>query len=595
VNNRQTKTEQIWKQEEYDGVIPALPDLYQPTDYANWRDHCLYELKIPREILVHLLEENGTPIALVRAAFLLHVHKPSVARAKQLAEQALLTGERLVYLLAKTVLAHITANEGFAEESQSNALSHATKRVLQGVLIEVAQLEPRTPLHLEIEVRAHLSLSEACAVLNEEDEVLNHASEVVYLAPRVGLASIGWVALYQIADVHFRRGQMSKSQETFDEVLSFAPTNSPLHSWALIYQSLTNFWLGDEDNALALFAALEGDTKSEYQWLPELTLRHFKPVNPEITNTTHNGLALALLQLFQAIRLSKEIDPSNVLAIETFYGDAAQAIAKLAHVFETGWFSVFGSVVEAIVLTRSGRLRDAAGKFPDVNELETLPPAAKALAYAGLIEIGVKRRDLGIEQALEGLNGINATLQQMNMTTMYQVAKKLELIAPLGLAMASQWSELPIPIFRIGAELIMSFRERRAIVFGQEGLEPRFAAELTLSAFLHSDVSPVDGGRQLRAMRNVLCRRYHDAEYWYCPISPAEIIASFLLLEPRVGEVARHSASEVFRRFKIVPRLRESDENKALDYLEEVLLEGLGSGLDVTRFKQFLQIKGESL
>jgi hypothetical protein len=59
--------------------------------------------------------------------------------------------------------------------------------------------------------------------------------------------------------------------------------------------------------------------------------------------------------------------------------------------------------------------------------------------------------------------------------------------------------------------------------------------------------------------------------------------------------MARHTASEVFRRFKIVPRLRESDENKALDLLEEVLLEGLATGLDVTRFKQFLQIKGDLL
>jgi hypothetical protein len=348
VNNRQSKTEQIWSQEEYDGSIPTLPDLYLPVEYANWRDHCLYELKIPREILVHLLEENGTPIALVRAAFLLHVNKQSADRAKQLAERVLLTGERIVYLLAKSILAHMVANEGFVDSTQSNAMSQATKRVLQGILKEVTQLEPRTPLHLEVEVRVNVSLSEACAVLNEDDEVLNHASEVVYLAPKVGLASIGWAALYQIADLHFRRGRMSESLEIFNEIQTASPFTSPIHSNTLIYQSLTLFWLGDEDTSMALFNTLEGDVKNDYTWLPKLTLRY--PQLSSQTNLTSDRLGYPLLPLFQAIRASKEIDPSKFLEIETFYADAVQAITKLAPVFESGWFSTFASAVKAIAI-----------------------------------------------------------------------------------------------------------------------------------------------------------------------------------------------------------------------------------------------------
>lgn len=543
MSDHQSQVGQMWRQDDYDGNIPLLPDLYLPTEYANWRDHCLYKLKIPREILVQLLEENRTPIALVRAAFLLHVHKPSVSRAKQLAERALLTGERLVYLLAKTVLAHITANEGFAETNQSSALSQATKRVLEGVLREIAQIEPHTPLHIEIEVRAHLSLSEACAVLSDDEGVLNHASEVVYLAPKVGLASIGWMALYQIADVHFRQGNMHNAQELLSEVLDLAPLDSPLHSWALSFQAITNFWLGDEDTALALYETLDGDTKHEYQWLPVLALRY--PTVPDSINEA-NGLASAFVHLFESIRNSRETDPTNTIEIELNYIRAAQLISKLTHVFGKGWYSFFGNVAQAIVLTRIGRFQDAALMFPTLTELEQLPPVAKALSFTAMIELGVKLRELGIDQTLNGLSGLNTTLQEMPLGTLHQVAKKLALIAPLGLATASQWGELPVPILQTGSELIMSFRQRRAVVFGKEGIEPSLAADLTLFAFGCGDVAPIEGGRQSKAIRGVLVRRYYQAEYWYQPVSPAEIICCFLILEPRVGERARRIASDVY-------------------------------------------------
>jgi tetratricopeptide (TPR) repeat protein len=520
---------------------------------------------------------------------LLHVHKSSVTRAKQLAERALLTGERLVYLLAKTVLAHIVANEGFAETNQSLSLSHATKRVLEGVLREVSQIEPHTPLHIEIEVRAHLSLSEACAVLTDDEGVLNHASEVVYLAPKVGLASIGWMALYQIADVHFRQGKMDNTRELLSEVLEVTPLDSPLHSWALSFQAITHFWLGNEDTALTLYETLEGDIKNECQWLPVLTLQYPKRT---ASGKNENGLASAFVHLFESIRNSREIDLTNTIDTETNYILAAQSISKLAHVFGKGWYSTFGNVAQAIVLTRVGRFHDAALRFPTVPELEQLPPAAKALSYAALIELGIKLRELGIDQTLNGLNGLNKTLQEMPLATLHQVAKKLALMTPLGFATASQWGEVPIPVLQTGSELIMSFRQRRTVVFGKEGIEPSFAADLTLFAFGCGDIAPLEGGRQTKAIRGVLVRSYHQAEYWYQPVSPAEIICSFLILESHVSEKARRIASEVFRRFKIVPRLRESDTNEALDQLEEVLLDGLGVGLDVTRLKHFFQKYG---
>jgi hypothetical protein len=217
--------------------LPAIPDLDDPKAYAVWRDECLEIRRIARDVIAEVLESVGSDIACLRAAMILGRAAKHREWQSRLMVKAF-SGRRVVYLMTKCLEAEILAQRGFAIEPQLNILGSAMTQVMRSVLEEASRVQERSTLHLELEVRAHNSLVEALNVMEDFDGALHHASEVILLAPHVGLNNTVMGSKYSIADILFRRGNVAGAQFLIEEIIASPGVQAGLLEVAVGYRAI---------------------------------------------------------------------------------------------------------------------------------------------------------------------------------------------------------------------------------------------------------------------------------------------------------------------------------------------------------------------
>ncbi len=582
---------------EYD--IPVVPDLEDPRAYAKWRDECLELKGVPKAVLAQLLESLGTDIGFVRAAMILGSASSTRTWADSLTSQVIRkNNSRVTYLLAKCVKIHHAASAGFSTESHSGITSIRAVNVACGILKELASTTERTELHLELEVRTHHALSEAYLLSQEFERATYHASEMMTLAPVVGLDNLVSNAQYQIADARYLQGNLTEAKELLEEILDSPSTQRHMFWNATIYRALCQYWQGNETAAIAALNTLDHGLQQEYWWLRHLTFR-----TATIENAgdlpKNNGLAHALSLFSSAVTKAQSENPEHEESIHEVFRTLGRELHALKQTFGTSWLGTFGRCLEVFASLRSrapGQIQEAT-LLPELGQIESMPISARAFGYAIIIEAAcdnlVTARQIGLlGPALEGLVKMLAELARVNPEVEFQVTRKLQLICPFALAMASLWDRAPHHTFELGSDAIINFRQRRIKVYGVSGLRPTHAARITLSAFGRNDLVVCSrGGAQSRDLRRVLHHHYFERLVWFEPIPPARLIASMLVARDDAqshkmpqAETFQRAAITAYRTYGIRPKLQQTEEISELEELEEVLVQAIADPLDVNRF-----------
>jgi hypothetical protein len=578
--------------------VPAVPDLDDPRAYAIWRDECLTTRRIPREAVAEVLESFGTDIACFRAAINLS-HNPLHRDWQKRVMVKAFAGRRVVYLLTKCLEANIVAHQGYGVEPQFDILASSMMVVIQRVLEEVRATQERTALHLELEVRANLSLGEAMAVAEHYDAALQHASEVILLAPHVGLDNLVMSSKYLIADIQFRRGNLQIAQHLIEEVIGSPNAPLVLVEAARFYRAEFQYWMGDESACQATLNAFESQLREDSWWLEPFMLRQNNINSSDMASlASRNGLAHTLVKFSSRLMELQDLAPEREVQIQALYKKMARDLRQEQSVFSKGWFMPYGRALEAYALLRSKPLNvfDTFEILPTVEALQSMPSAARTLTAAIMIEVSLtcllqftanSTRSKAVALLDQAFSDLRSTLATLEDSVCDQIARKLQLLCPTTLALVSVCVNAPRIVHDLGTEAIMNLHQRPIRVYGSPGLRPVHAARMTLEAFGRNDVLLFSrGGGQVREMRTVLQRLYFQRRCWFTPVAPAVLLFAFLTLR----DVAQHNqpmnfrtyqlaAENIYSNFGITPRLQQTERIEQLNQLEEVLVTGLNEPL----------------
>jgi hypothetical protein len=578
--------------------IPPVPDLDDPRAYAQWRDECLEIRRIPRSVIAELLESVGTDIALFRASLVLGNATAVHATSEALLEQALLRGRKVVHQLAKCLRAHRHASNGFAGTANRQVIAMVSKTVLDGILGDLTAITNWTPLHFELEVRVHSALAEANALSGDHASVVRHSSEVVLLAPSVGLSNLVASALYQIAEAHYGQGEIGEAVLRLDALVALPSVSSQQINNAIIFRALCHYWVGNESASVATLEAAESGLQHEYAWLRHQTLR-FGELDESASAPVENAVAIAIKIFSDAVIREGQFPPEYTDEIQNLYRGASAGLRSLRPNFPSTWLGTFVRFIEVYIALRSGKdlLEMELPLEVQPSLLTSMPPAAKTLALAVTIEACAhdlrSPRLIGLLGA--ALDGLVASLSDLKKSddlksrdVLDQLSRKLQLLCPTALALAAFWDKVPRAARELGSEAIMDLRKRPIMVYGATGVRPTQAATATLEAFGFESPLPASrGGSQHLGRQQALYRRYYERMAWFRPVAPARLIAVFLVARdvaehrnPQRFQAFNCAAASIHRAFGITPRMQQTDSVEALTILEEVLMAGLDHTLD---------------
>jgi hypothetical protein len=583
---------------EYD--IPPAPNLEDPRAYAIWRRECIDTKRIPRAVLVDYLETLDQPIAFIRAAMILGYREDVRARTDELLTRPLVSGSRATFLFAKCLVAHFRASEAYSSTTENpETVSLGTSNVLKGILEELACVSNWTLLHFELEVRTHLALSESEGLSRNFDRVIRHAGEVLVLAPKIGMRHLVADANYQIADASFRSGNVREAELYFDEVIGSSFAGHRTIQNATVYRALCRYWLGDESGTLSALGNLDSDVQADFSWITQLTLRTQHPSDRSAV-AADNGLAQALSIFSRAALAAQSLSPEHADRIAQIYQTANRTLKESRFAFSVGWFSTLKTYLEAYTAMRSG-IQNFPGTldFPkNLDGVAELPPSARAFAYSVFIEATaiLHAPSSSLDFLSTALDGLVTTLSKLDDEVQLQVARKLQLLSPFGLALASCWDGIPAFLLDLGSDCVMDLGCRPIKVFGTAALSPMHAVRFTLSAFGREDLAPLSrGGPQMRSLEKSLRHPYFDRLAWFEPVAPAKMIITLLRARDRVNKDQKvessrfqRAATNVVRAFGICPSSPQFEHNPILVELEKVVMNGLKTDLDLDRLSSLI-------
>jgi hypothetical protein len=567
--------------------IPKTPDLLDTHSFEAWRRQCLETQNLPRQLLAEKLESIGSEIAFVRAAIILAPLEQQRDRAQTLAMRGLEATQRDVYLLAKLICAHLTTLSGFSRNPDPAMTATSVTLMINGILEDARKMTSRSPLLLEVEVRAHQALAEAYILGRKYNRAKRHAAEALLLAPHLGLDLIAQGARYQLANIAYYEGDLFAAEETYQTLTSGPIFSAALAQSSTLARAITLHWLGDDDAAIACTNSGDfsptGSAHPRVEAVRLLSLRY--PWNEHFTNletSVPNTLAHAV-SCYRFIHQALELQPDHPQEIQATYRAARSEIHKLRQA--DGWRLVHQQVLEAFISLRADEVWLARHKLPNFTALETAPPLIRAFGFAVASEIATRLLPDETELLTRAVDGLIATVEELSDTSRgEQVSRRMQLLLPLSTAIAARFPECPSVLSGVGLEATMNLQQRPISVYGESSLRPLQAAWFTLKAF-DRELPPFDrlGGGQFEAMRKALYRRYFERDYWFTPVAPAQVIYALNCCRhlARVNGSARarmfeQAARETKRDFGVIPKLQQVDQLPSLVQLEQDI--GLASG-----------------
>jgi tetratricopeptide (TPR) repeat protein len=554
-----------------------MPDLTDPEAFDRWRRAWVGGTQHERSLALQELEARSTPLASLRASMLLTTVDP--AQSQRLATRALCGDETILFLMAKSQLAILSALSSWKAENPQFSVEPAVA-VLEGALAEVNNSSVRNPLVLELMVRLHGILADSYTLLQNFAKAKQHAAEVAILAPAIGLLSFSASSTYQLANVAYYQGDLQEAETLFRQAAENANSSLIISERAQRSRALALADLGDDDGVLDVLDSmvLEPDTAGfwQAQSLRFLTLRYEWPHDDSgyLRHTPHTSSAL--VTCFRAMIEADHYPPDQPHEIRQALAKAFEALHPLLQ-SSIGWRKLDQQVTAAHIAYRLGEYSIAWQRLPSLSEMVHLPIAPRLRAFFVGLEVLERQLPLTASDLFRYAAAAVDELCTLEGRIAKQLAERFLLTNPVGMALIARFPGCPDLFVAAGHAATINLRTRPISVFGQEGMRPVQAVRYILEAFhCSTDLLGRLGGGQHEALKRTLYRPFHHRQCWYRPVPALQIAyALFCLIDETpdlfVKAQLRRSVQDLNRRFGFVPKLQKMDQLAELEQIERIM------------------------
>jgi hypothetical protein len=562
----------------------SLPQLDQPSDFEAWKRELLAD-QSQLEVGVTQLEQRGH-LGLVRAAMLLVSVVPE--RARFYATQALGSDDIRVHLLAEGLLAVLQAHASWNGRSNPKFDARSTPIVLERILAEAKSLRDYSPLGLEVVMRMHQMLTDAYMITGALKQVRDHAAEMSHLAFALDIPIIRLVANYHLAIVAQSEGHINEAVELLRDITQ---DQNASYLGPRANRSLARILIrtGDEDAAETLLNPLEhqAGTSPYYMVLGSrfLTLRHSWNDELETSLKFLPNYTAGLVTVFSSIQRALKCPPGNDLERAESWQQAHDRLSLVNAAATDESSLIEAKILSSYLLMQMGMCGQAVHRLPTPTELALLPSGFRALGHLTTVEVFERLLPERAEALANAVENALQDLAQLQPRILKQIAKRLQLLTPRGLALLGVWPTgfvtqsarvSPSNDFQsIARESIMNVRARPIETYGIAALRPTQAAWFTLDAFeqLESSVQPYEGGGQREALKRGLFIIYYQNTYWFWPTAPARLAFALLCCaKAKSDNKLLRAMRELRRNYGLIStQMREADTSDNLNTLDSML------------------------
>ena len=538
----------------------ALPDLKSPRGFDEWR-RSLLASGYSREALVSRLLEADSPIANVRAAQLV-IAQPE--RCNALNARGLIGGDYETRLLAKVNALAVDVIAAYRNTENPKDAIEGPALVL-GSLIAETQANETTPLYQEARARAHAVFADALTLREDFEGVIKHATEAEMLSQALGLTTISLSARYQRANASLYQGNPAQAKVLFNEVLTHPDASLLQVERSINAIAVSLLFLGDEDQ---LDSLLEEIAASQSATFKAITLRD--DVDETLLSEQVNGLREYGRIWYFIARSQKSFGGSKQ--------DLARGMAILHCLSSTsqGFMKPVQHVLAAYIHLLQSDPAAALSRVPKLSDLSSVPPSTKAFSLAVRIEALTYHLPSASAELVTYLELAVDYFAELPSKTVSQIAKRLQLLTPLAIALISRHPHCIDAVRSLGDECIMDLKGKTVSVFGNLGLRPVQAVEFILRSFGYKISISVDGSGQRAALSQCLERKYFRRKVWFSPICALHL--NWILLccawETK-NEFSRYwlilGVRMTTQNFGLVPKVQKMNQDNALNEILRIV------------------------
>lgn len=507
--------------------LPPIPDLSIALNYEKWRMQCLQTNGVSRRVIADHLISTQTEIGLLRATLILGVEVSNFDIAYQLAGQLMCAEDKVIQLFGWYQTAYLTIQKSFCNDANAPLSAKTTIPTLQTILSQLESSAKRTLLSLELELRVHASLCEAYIIIEDFDLSYLHASKMSLLAPIVGLKTYQYSARSLTGLSLMNLGHLKSAFEIMDQLYK-DPDTTPYRSHLAVEMSHTLFFSGNFESALKLAELHRADKTVDYEVhfqsvISWTLLRKPESIQHDLEVNRIHPLTRACQFLGQAFQF-----PHNSQERLKMFRNARAACFDFS-INTNSWRSGYEQIFAGLCSLLAGDYGLVQPNLPSLERLKSFPLWVQILGIAVTLELCICYRQLQTETLLlESLLELNRVLNSVENSLLRQISAFLQLLTPHALGCLSVIGGTEKIVISKGQDTILNVKSRPIRIYGNEGLRPIQAAEISLSSFGIPHVPSRMGGGQHEVFSNCLKLKYGDNDFWFTPVAPSRLIISLL-------------------------------------------------------------------
>ena len=483
-------------------TVLSIPDLFDPKAFADWWHECHQLDMAPLEI-AKMLEAVGTPIAFVRASYVLTRNPNHAILAASLAGRGLQASDHDVRLLARLRLATLEVMRGYRVGTHDVRGAFSAIPVLLEVLESCDLEQPRTDLIVETELRARKSLAEAYLMTGEYEAARGHLSHALVLAQGLGLESFVHHTLFLLGVVLFHAGNINTSTATLERVASDPRAETIYARDASLVIAMNALWQGDDNQA---FAALERlSTQSEvYALYADCALAITGRGGLDVDFAQARAFfANEMMLTFQAyVSLMRANGRRSSVESDGHYRELRASLEQFRTTTE--WLEVECGFLRCLASLRLGEFGLARQQYPAPEGIPTEHVALRALVLGLGLELGLHFGNSDVRPISNLSLALRGLLLDSSPPIRTSLAQRFKVFLPLAGAFLAYSPYSVSEFVSVCGPAVLNLRSKPVTVYGTSTLRPFHAVRYTLEVFGHRDLDYRDGGGQLEAEEQAL-------------------------------------------------------------------------------------------
>jgi hypothetical protein len=577
-------------------MVLSIPDLSNPKAFADWWHRC-HELVIPPVEIARMLENIGTPIAVVRASQVLARDTNHAMLAASLAGRGLQASNHDVRLLARLRLATLEVMRGYQVGTHDVRGALSAIPVLLEVLESCDLDQPRTDLIVETELRARKSLAEAYLMTGEYEAARGHLSHALILAQGLGLESFVHHTLFLLGVVLFHSGSIENSTVTLERVAGDPRAETIYARDASLVIAMNALWQGDDERALAALERLA--TQSEaYALYLECTLAITGRGGLKVSfDQARAVFSNEMMLTFQAYRLLLRANGRrSSMESEGFYRELRASLEQFRTT--TVWLEVECGFLRCLASLRLGEFGLARQQYPAPEGIPTEHIALRALVLGLGLELGLHFGNSDVRPISNLSLELQGLLLDSSPPIRTSLAQRFKVFLPLAGAFLAYSPYSVSEFVSVCGPAVLNLRSKPVSVYGTSTLRPVHAVRYTLDAFGHRDLDYRDGGGQLEAEEQALRHEHGSRQHWFTPVPPALLVYQLLRQHQlEFGQSQTHSswnqaAHDLVRSHGLMPSGARGFRERERKLLEAALRRLMHAESSITNFLHAVRPEG---